>query len=804
MPKHGGWLALALLFLLVGCGGGSGGGGAAPEAPLPGEPEPPVQPKPQEPEPSIEPGELALLEIRRQPPDAPLADLSHYAPRKATRAPDAVLNGDGCEQNTAFRYGVGLGDITGVASGLGMAGYADIAQTSKGLHNRQFARAFAFSSSCGGRDGYAMLVSMDIGLMFHSIRQGVLDALQADTVDDLGRYYSADNLLLSATHSHATAAGQAHHDLYNITTLGHDTASYESAVAGVVDAIRRAHREMLAAPLGPIAYAQGELLDTIVQRSAPAYANNPAEERARFVDTEGREVNVNRMMHVLRLTRDDGTDVGMLNWFAIHGTSMAQTNKLLSGDNKGYAAYRFERDFKRDYLAEKGFVAGFFQADEGDNSPNIFIGDLSERELRDLESEGFRTRGGGHDDFESTLISGFKQYWKARELWEDAHTPLRGEVAARQVYIDFSRVTVDSVGHYPEALAPAGPAATCNPALGVSFAAGAEDGRGPFAEGQACPMSLPSVLELAQELNNAWTALTQGAIPPQLIVPLGCSNPAYGLIGYGCHAEKPVLLPLTISPFIVGQGLAPRVVPLQIITLGNLAVIGLPWEVTTMSGRRIREAVLEVLAGAGVEYAVVSGVSNGYIHYLTTREEYAVQQYEGGSTVFGPWSEEAVRQEMVRLAGQLRRGEPATSPFGVEDFRSRRSVFVRWPFISDGTPGDTGFGWVSEQPQLQYKLSQEPVVRVSFVAGHPLRDLKRGSSYLYIEKQAGRNWIRVATDHDWETRYHYDDSGLTHYAIVEWRPPADAEPGQYRIRHDGASRTGAYRGISRPFELVLE
>ena len=28
---------------------------------------------------------------------------------------------------------------------------------------------------------------------------------------------------------------------------------------------------------------------------------------------------------------------GMVNWYAVHGTSMNNTNKFISGDNKGYA-----------------------------------------------------------------------------------------------------------------------------------------------------------------------------------------------------------------------------------------------------------------------------------------------------------------------------------------------------------------------------------------------------------------------------------------------------------------------------------
>jgi neutral ceramidase len=45
----------------------------------------------------------------------------------------------------------------------------------------------------------------------------------------------------------------------------------------------------------------------------------------------------------LRLVRDDGKPVGAINWFAVHPTSMNNTNTLVSSDNVGYAAILFEQ-----------------------------------------------------------------------------------------------------------------------------------------------------------------------------------------------------------------------------------------------------------------------------------------------------------------------------------------------------------------------------------------------------------------------------------------------------------------------------
>lgn len=53
-----------------------------------------------------------------------------------------------------------------------------------------------------------------------------------------------------------------------------------------------------------------------------------------------------------------------------------------------------------------------------------------------------------------------------------------------------------------------------------------------------------------------------------------------------------------------------------------------------------REAVRAKLISSGIigndAYVVIAGPANAYGHYVTTREEYGVQRYEGASTLYGP------------------------------------------------------------------------------------------------------------------------------------------------------------------------
>ena len=750
-----------------------------------------------------------ILSVARPEPDLPLADLSHYQARHAPRAADAQLNGGGCESNTSFRYGAGIGDTTGPALGEELLGMADPAQVSQGIQSRQHAEAFAIASECGGRTGRAMLITIDSAHAFDSIKFGLLRRIAEDTEDHLSDYWTMDNIMISATHTHSSAAGISHYDLLNVFALGFDEQAYNAVVDGVFTAVRQAHRNLMSATPGPIGFAQAEVLNGNFNRSPDAYVLNPEAERERFVDASGGEVDTNRMMTLLKLQRDDGTPVGMLNWYAIHGTSIGQTHRLLSGDNKGYAAQRFSQDFPRALYPDGEFVAGFFQSDHGDNSPNPFIEDLSESELRSRDSEAWFTRGGGQDDYESAMISGYKQYDQARRLWDSADEQLHGEVRAIHLPIDMSSVVVEQPITYPDTLMPAiGGQRTCEPALGISFAAGAEDGRGPFTEGAACPVSDDELLPLITDyLADTLEPLLYGGLPSTLLEPVGCYNPAFAVLGYGCHMEKPIVLPLAVAlgdtPLLQLQ---PRTIPLQIITLGNLAIVALPWETTTMAGRRLRSAVLDVLQDAGIDYAVISGLSNTFIHYLTTREEYRAQDYEGASNVFGPWALDAVIQETTRLASHLRDATPAASPYADPNYRDHVPLlFFHVGLVVADSPLPSGvvYGDVSQQPEPEYQMTpdQRLTVTARFYTAHPRNDLMSGSSYLYIDREVDGQWNVVATDDDWWTRFTYVRNGVGDEAVVEWQVPPGTEPGTYRIRYQGVSGDEPYSGISDAFVL---
>ena len=211
-----------------------------------------------------------------------------------------------CAGSTTFLVGSGVYDITGPAAELGMMGYAMLDQKTAGIHQRLRSRAFVVASPCNGRR--AVFVSADLGMVFQAVREKVVARLR----QSFGTLYGDDNVLISATHTHSGPGGYSHYALYNLTILGFDKQNLDLIVDGIYQSIARAHAT--AAP-GTITVAEGDLYGASVNRSPEAYLHNPAAERARYAgDTDTR-------MTLLRLQRLDGTEVGTINWFAVHPTS---------------------------------------------------------------------------------------------------------------------------------------------------------------------------------------------------------------------------------------------------------------------------------------------------------------------------------------------------------------------------------------------------------------------------------------------------------------------------------------------------
>ena len=641
-----------------------------------------------------------------------------------------------------FLIGRGMSDITGEAAEVGMMGYGSTSQVTAGIQMRQRARAFIVVDQASGKR--MVFVNNDLGMVFQGVHQAVLRQLQAR----YGSLYSAENVILSATHTHGGPGGFSHYALYNFTTYGFNPRTFDAIVSGIVAAIDKAHRDLKP---GSIAIGKGELTDASNNRSNPAYLRNPQAERDRW----GR--NIDPEMTVLRF-KQGSNDVGAISWFATHGVSMTPLNRLITPDNKGYAEWRWEHDLKGvRYNSDGDFVAAFAQSNAGDMTPNL-----------NLDGAGPTA-----NELDNTRIIGERQLQKALAIYNGALEPLAGPLDYRQRYIDFSRVTVEA--RFADGVARS----TCPAAIGSSFAAGTEDGRGldGFNEG-----------DLA---GNPFFQALGGIIAP---APQWVRD---------CQGVKPVLLATgTQTPF----PWSPEVLPVSIVRIGQLAIIAAPAEFTIMSGRRVRETVKAAL-GDSVKHVVFAGYSNAYSGYVTTPEEYDAQHYEGASTHFGKWTLGAYQQSFHELATAMRQGTAAGGSASVRDLSGNQMSF-QTGVVLDNTPIFKSFGDVVQQANASYSRGQR--VDVSFWTGHPKNNLRLNGTFLEVQRWDGAAWRTVAVDGDWNTSYRWvriDPVWGTSQAVIGWTIPADAATGQYRIRHYGDYKNGwngaiyGLTGTSRTFQV---
>ncbi len=633
----------------------------------------------------------------------------------------------------SYLVGVGMSDVTGEAAGVGMFGYAQFTQQTTGIHQRLRARAFLVEDQ-DSHDAIVIVVS-DLGAIMQSVHQAVMQRL----AQQYGGRYGEHNVLLTATHTHSGPGGYSHDLLYNLTVLGFHPATFNAIVDGIVEAVQRAHNSR--AP-GSVRWAQGELLNASRNRSAPAFRANAAADRAAFPQ------EIDPEMTVMTL-RQGERDVGALSWFPSHATSMTSQNTLISGDHKGYAAWHWEHDVhgvRHLRPVQPAFVAAFAQTAAGDMSPNLNL---------------LPGSGPTDDQFENTRLIGLRQFDKAQALSLSAGQVLGPGVDHRMRYIDMSSIAVQ-----PRYTGSPQVQHTCPAALGTTFAAGSvEDGPGPafIHEGQANPF----VAAVGRVVFPSSDAIRRCQAPKEVFMTLGTHNPPW----------------------------TPEVLPVQLLRIGSLYIAGLPGEPTIMSGHRIRRQLAQTL-GVGLHQVIVAGYANAYAGYITTPEEYDVQDYEGGSTHFGRWTQPAWMQELDRLAQDLAAGRSSVSTLRPRSLAGQQHQLYPGVVVDSPAWGH-GFGDVIDQALPSYRPGQ--TVHVSFSTGHPQNNLHRQGTFLEVQRHEGQHWVLVADDGDWSTTYRWRRQGLTaSLATIEWRIPPGTPPGEYRIVHHGDAKH--WSGRITPFD----
>ncbi len=549
-----------------------------------------------------------------------------------------------------YFVGTGRGDVTAFVKGVGMLGYGIYYNTMEGVETPLSARAFIFKDEKNGKK--ICFVNCELGFITVALKKGVLKHLERQHPEFK---YDEDNLMLTAQHTHSGPSGFSYYGLYNLSTPGFSMEVYKKIVGGIVIAIIQAESNIKSAIL---TWGTGEIepdKEVAFQRSMNAYNRNP--EVSPKMKPEQWNIALDREMTLLKITGTDGTELGSINWFGVHPTSIPNTNHKVCYDNKGYAAAYLEK-----YYADRGntnYLSAFAQGTCGDVTPRMVYHPVYPFQRGQWE-------GKFPDDFKSAQFNGNIQFEKAKEISELSMnlSTINGDIDYELMYVNFSDVTCD-----PKFTNRIENAQTGNAAMGLAFF------KGTFHDGPGMHPVVAIVVRQLIRFIKFWEKLKArfGSEKYKKIIERK----------YRVHGVKDILVetntrrilgtkhidrlfaPSWADPAIasfkyfykkvghINKPWTPKILPIQLFIIGDIALAGFPFEITTIGGKRLRKSLEEVLSKRGVVRVILCPYANGYSGYMTTNEEYQEQIYEGGHTVFGEWSLAALQTKFDALAHEM-------------------------------------------------------------------------------------------------------------------------------------------------------
>lgn len=548
-----------------------------------------------------------------------------------------------------YLVGTGRGDITAFVKGVGMLGYGVHYNTMEAIETPLTARAFVFADSKSGRK--FCYVNCELAFITIAIKKGVLKALERKH-PELG--YDEDNMMLTAQHTHSGPGGYSYYGLYNLSVPGFVMEVYKKIVDGIVEAVIAAEKNLKPAKLSWNTGVFEPDKEVAFQRSIEAYNRNP--EVKEKIPFEKRHLAVDREMTLLKITSETGEELGSINWFGVHTTSLPNTNHRLCYDNKGYASAYMEEYFRKQH--HNDYVAVFAQGTAGDVTPRFVYHPVYPYQRGQWE-------GKFPNDIESAKYNGKLQFEKAREIaLSENQNPVTGEIDYELLFVNFSDVTCHPKFTNGQTNAQTGPAA-----MGVAFFTGTKiDGPGMHPIAGVVLKGVARFIKFWEKLkarlgSEKYRKLIERKYRAHGKKDIMVESNARRVLGTKHINRIPV--PAWVDPAIatfkyfykkagdLQKPWTPKILPLQLVIIGDLALAAFPFEITTIAGKRLRTSLEETLAARGVKRVILSPYANGYSGYITTYEEYQEQIYEGGHTVFGEWSLAALQTKFDILAQQL-------------------------------------------------------------------------------------------------------------------------------------------------------
>lgn len=500
-----------------------------------------------------------------------------------------------CSSASAARLeaGAGRADIT-PPTGYYMMGWVRTDAKTIGQHTRLYARVIVLKQG----DKKVALIAGDLnGWPGGVVKQA------ADMNKDRG--FSEQNVLASASHTHAAPSGFYNFGTYNtafmsaqnptefkIADTAADPVLYTFMVKQLAKAIRRADDDLAPAEVG---WGYTKIIGLTANRSLEAHLadhgifvqygdGNVSMDPLGYIDTIDPDVNVLRVDHVKGGKR---VPIGIWSTFADHGTVNKYQFDYYNADHHGAATRVVEAKIRRLGHVPRGqdVVNAYGNSDAGDQSAGL-------------------TRDGPADaDYVGRIEAA-----AMLRAWRSA-----GRRMSSRPIFDERWTRVCFCG---------GQGSDSHAVAGLPLFTGSEEGRGPLYDVTHVPF--------------------EGRTGPER----------------GAQGDKIQVTDQT--------GSVPQAVPLVALRIADRMIVSIPGEMTEEMGKRLRASVMQAVAGSGVTRAVVSGYANEYLQYFTTPEEYEQQHYEGGSTLYGKNSSLLLQAADNDLAKALVEGKPAPTPFAYD------------------------------------------------------------------------------------------------------------------------------------------
>lgn len=521
-----------------------------------------------------------------------------------------------------MKVGVSKVNITFYNEGKGMMGYGMHFHKTAKVKTELFARCTVIFDEVNNKK----LIFVCAELCFPTI------ALKHEIIQNIKTFIpniTEDNFMFTAQHTHSSPAGLSHHLFYNIVTPGFQPNIFKNIAKQISNGIIEADKNLKKCKIKYGQDAFDENIPIAFNRSMKPYNANPE------IETTINESNkcIDRNMRMLLFVDENNTPITAINWFGVHTTSISNDKNDICADNKGYAAALHEAE-------NNNFISTFAQEAAGDVTPN-YIWDKKKK----------WTRGIYEDDYLSAEWHGNQQKIKAssiiKSLLNNEDSTLKNSTidCISQNY-DFSNTSISQDFAHQQNEAKTG-----SPAIGVAMLAGTKEGPGMHPIVAQLTIIMSQIIKLYEQtiLQFFINARTKKRIKEKykahgnknIVIEAGVGR----LLG--TSSIKDFIVPSWADPTIaylkqIGRTRfrkitpwIPKIIPLQIFQIANIAIVSIPGEITTIAARRLRLLLLKELQVKGIQEIIISSYANAYCGYITTFEEYQLQHYEGGHTVYG-------------------------------------------------------------------------------------------------------------------------------------------------------------------------